>query len=92
LMAPQKGIGVGEFVLDAHPFAGERARHHQQQSPEQNVDAERLELGFLAADQRSDEQTCSEPGGGDPEDADLYVPRASDGSVANSAGTSVRDR
>ena len=86
LVPPEEGVGIGEFVLDAHPFAGERADHNEQQGAEQDVDAERLELGLFAADERSDEETGGEPGSGNPEDADLHVPGAAD-----AVGQDVRD-
>ena len=70
LMSPKERVGVGELVLDAHPFAGQRSHDNEEQGAEQHMDAKCLELRFLSADQRSDEETGGQPGGGDPEDAE----------------------
>jgi hypothetical protein len=77
-MAPHKSIRIGELVLHAHPLAGERSHHNQEQCAEQNVHAESLELRFLAADERSNEEPGGQPGGGDPEDSDLDMPGSRD--------------
>ena len=55
-------------------------------APNRTFTPRRLELRFLAADQRADEQAGGQPGGGDPEDADLHVPGAGD-----AVGQNVRD-
>ena len=52
--------------------------HDDDQRPEQHVDAELLELRLAARQQRRDVEAGGEPGGGDPEDADLGVDGAAD--------------
>src|SRR5262249_47080629 len=64
----------GELLLDAQPLAGQRAADHEDQGGEQDVDAQALALRLAAADGRGHEQAGRQPGGRDPEDAELQVP------------------
>ena len=72
-----RGAGA-EHLLHAQPLAGHRADDDEQERAEQDVDAEALPLRLVAAHRRADEQAGGQPGRGDPEDAELHVPRAGD--------------
>src|SRR5579884_2255859 len=79
LMAePEPGVTV-QFLLHAQPLAGQGTNDDDQEGGEEDVDEEALPLRFTSADGRSDEQAGGQPGGGDPEDAQLRVPGAHDG-------------
>ena len=65
-------------LLYAHPLAGHRADDDEQERPEQHVHAQALPLRLDAAHRRTDEQAGRQPRRGDPEDAQLHVPRARD--------------
>ncbi len=78
LMSEVERHRVGQLVLNAQPFAGQRADDDQQQRPEQHVDAESLAFRFVIADQWADEQPGRQPRRGDPEQPHLNVPGASD--------------
>ena len=67
---------VAQLVVDAEVLAHERSPDHQHQRHEQQVDAEPLPRGLLAADERRDEEPRRQPRGGDPEEAELKMPRA----------------
>ena len=67
------------FCCTPSHCAGQRADHDDQQADEQEVHARALELRLVAGDGRGDEQARGQPGGGDPEDAELRVPGAGHG-------------
>ncbi|MPM33623.1 hypothetical protein SDC9_80200 [bioreactor metagenome] len=67
---------VAHVAHDRQPLADHGAGHHDDERPEQHVDAEPLVLRLATADGRGDVQTGGEPGGGDPQDAELGVPGA----------------
>ena len=77
LMAEVERNRIGHLVVNAQPFAGQRTDHDEQQRQKQDIDAQALSLRFLLADQRADEQPGRQPGRGDPEQAQLNVPRPS---------------
>ena len=79
LMAEPEVGDEPELLLDAEPFAGQRADDDDEQASEQEIDAKALAFRFIARNGRRDEQSGGEPRRGDPEDAELRVPRASDG-------------
>ena len=68
-----------QHLLDAQPLARHRAEHHDEQRAEQHVHAEPLVPRLDAADRRTDVEAGRQPGGGNPEDAELQVPGARDG-------------
>ena len=76
LVAEPEVRRVAELLLDAEPLARHRADDDDQQADEQEVDAQPLELRLVARDGRGHEQPGGQPGGGDPEDAELRVPGA----------------
>ncbi|MNS56322.1 hypothetical protein D3C72_891780 [compost metagenome] len=68
---------VGQALLgDGEPLAGHRARHDDQQTHEEEVHAQALELGLVAGHRRGDVEARRQPGRRDPEDAQLRVPGA----------------
>ncbi len=52
---------VAELVFNAHPLAGERTNHDENQRAEQNVDAQPLALRFNPADGRCDVEPGCQP-------------------------------
>jgi len=67
---------VAQLVVDAEVLARKRSPDHEHQCHEQQVDAQPLPRGVLAADERRDEEPRRQPRCGDPEEAELEMPRA----------------
>src|SRR5262249_13165745 len=75
LMSPVEGRDIGKPSVDAQVLARERANDDDEERGEEHVHAEPLSLWLGAADERTDEETGSEPRGGDPEEPELQRPR-----------------
>ena len=76
LMAQVERDRVAQLVVDAEVLTCERPADHEHQRHEQQVDAEPLPAGLFPADERRDEESRRHPRGGDPEQAELEMPRA----------------
>src|SRR5262249_44858401 len=67
---------AAERVVDAEVLAEQAAENHDRERAEEHQGAQALTAWLVAADQRREEQATRDPGGGDPEDRQLQVPRA----------------
>src|SRR5678815_2330713 len=76
-----------EQLLDAEPLSRQRPDDDQQKRAEEHVDPESLPARFDAAHGRANVETGGQPGGGNPEDADLNVPCS-----CNRVGKPLRER
>ena len=78
-MAEPEVLDEAELLHDPHPLTDERAYDDEDAGAEEDIHAEGLILRLCARYGRGDIEPCSEPGGRDPEDGELYVPAARDG-------------
>ena len=71
---PEPGLAQG--AVDAQVFSEQAAEYDDRQGRQQDDDAGSLPAGFRAADERDQQKAPRDPGGGDPEDRELKMPRA----------------
>ena len=76
LVAEEVGEREREILLHGQPLAHQGATDHHHQGAEEDVHPEALVPRLGAAEQRRQVEAGGEPGGGDPEDAQLQMPGA----------------